>query len=123
MLKCKIHNASVTEANLNYVGSITIDSNLLEKSGLLEYEKVQVVNNNNGARIETYTFRGEPGSGIICLNGAAARHFEVGDTIIIMAYAQMPQEEAKKYRPTVVLVDEENNITKIGNYEENGIIN
>lgn len=122
MLKCKIHNATVTEANLKYVGSITIDSNLLEKCGLLEYEKVQIVNNNNGARIETYTFRGEPGSGIICLNGAAARHFEVGDSIIIMAYAQMPQEEAKKHRPTVVLVDEMNNITKIGNYEENGII-
>jgi len=122
MLKCKIHNATVTEANLKYVGSITIDSNLLEKCGLLEYEKVQIVNNNNGARIETYTFRGEPGSGIICLNGAAARHFEIGDSIIIMAYAQMPQEEAKKYRPTVVLVDEKNNITKIGNYEENGII-
>ena len=122
MLKCKIHNATVTEANLNYVGSITIDSNLLEKCGLLEYEKVQVVNNNNGARIETYTFRGEPGSGIVCLNGAAARHFEVGDTIIIMAYAQLDQDEAKAHRPTVVLVDGENNITKIGNYEENGII-
>lgn len=122
MLKCKIHNATVTEANLNYVGSITIDSNLLEKCGLLEYEKVQVVNNNNGARIETYTFKGEPGSGIICLNGAAARHFEVGDTIIIMAYAQFSEAEAKEYRPTVVLVDSANNITKIGNYEENGII-
>ncbi len=122
MLKCKIHNATVTEANLNYVGSITIDSDLLEKCGLLEYEKVQVVNNNNGARIETYTFRGEPGSGIICLNGAAARHFEIGDTVIIMAYAQLSQEEAKEHRPTVILVDGENNITKIGNYEENGII-
>ncbi len=122
MLKCKIHNATVTEANLNYVGSITIDSNLLEKCGLLEYEKVQVVNNNNGARIETYTFKGEPGSGIICLNGAAARHFEVGDTIIIMAYAQFSESEAKTHRPTVVLVDGENTITKIGNYEENGII-
>ena len=122
MLKCKIHNATVTEANLNYVGSITIDSNLLEKCGLLEYEKVQVVNNNNGARIETYTFKGEPGSGIICLNGAAARHFEIGDTIIIMAYAQLSQQEAKEYRPTVVLVDKENNVTKVGNYEANGII-
>ena len=122
MLKCKIHNAAVTEANLNYVGSITIDSNLLDKSGMLEYEKVQIVNNNNGARIETYTFRGEPGSGIICLNGAAARHFEIGDKVIIMAYAQMTQEEAKKHKPTVVLVDDENNVTKVGNYEENGII-
>jgi len=122
MLKCKIHNAAVTEANLNYVGSITIDSNLLDKSGMLEYEKVQIVNNNNGARIETYTFRGEPGSGIICLNGAAARHFEIGDRIIIMAYAQMSQEEAKKHKPTVVLVDAKNTVTKVGNYEENGII-
>ena len=122
MLKCKIHNATVTEANLNYVGSITIDSDLLEKCGLLEYEKVQVVNNNNGARIETYTFKGEPGSGIICLNGAAARHFEIGDAIIIMAYAQLSQEEAKQHRPTVVLVDKENNVTKVGNYEANGII-
>ncbi len=122
MLKCKIHNATVTEADLNYVGSITIDSNLLDKCGLLEYEKVQVVNNNNGARIETYTFRGEPGSGIICLNGAAARHFEIGDTVIIMAYAQLSEEEAKQHRPTVVLVDGENNITKVGNYEDNGII-
>ncbi len=122
MLKCKIHNATVTEADLNYVGSITIDSNLLDKCGLLEYEKVQVVNNNNGARIETYTFRGEPGSGIICLNGAAARHFEIGDTIIIMAYAQLDQEEAKKHKPTVVLVDQNNKVTKVGNYEENGII-
>tara|TARA_R110002073_G_scaffold336208_1_gene530926 strand:+ start:65875 stop:66258 length:384 start_codon:yes stop_codon:yes gene_type:complete len=122
MLKCKIHNATVTEANLNYVGSITIDSDLLDKSGLLEYEKVQVVNNNNGARIETYTFRGEPGSGIICLNGAAARHFEIGDKVIIMAYAQMPTEEAKKHKPTVVLVAPDNKITKVGNYEENGII-
>ena len=123
MLKCKIHNATVTEANLKYVGSITIDSNLLDKCGLLEYEKVQIVNNNNGSRIETYTFRGEPGSGIICLNGAAARHFEIGDSIIIMAYAQMPHEEAKKHRPTVILVDDMNTITKIGHYEENGIIN
>ncbi len=122
MLKCKIHNATVTEADLNYVGSITIDSNLLDKCGLLEYEKVLVVNNNNGARIETYTFRGEPGSGIICLNGAAARHFEIGDTIIIMAYAQLSQQEAKEHRPTVVLVDGKNKITKVGNYEENGII-
>lgn len=122
MLKCKIHNATVTEANLKYVGSITIDSELLDACGMLEYEKVQVVNGNNGARIETYTFRGEPGSGIICLNGAAARHFEVGDEIIIMAYCQLDAEEAKKHRPTVVLVDNKNNITKVGNYEENGII-
>lgn len=122
MLKCKIHNATVTEANLKYVGSITIDSELLDACGMLEYEKVQVVNSNNGARIETYTFRGEPGSGIICLNGAAARHFEEGDQVIIMAYCQMNTEEATKHRPTVVFVDKENNATKVGNYEENGVI-
>ena len=122
MLKCKIHNATVTEANLKYVGSITIDSELLDACGMLEYEKVQVVNGNNGARIETYTFRGEPGSGIICLNGAAARHFEIGDEVIIMAYCQVNGDEAKKHRPTVVLVDKENKITKIGNYEDNGLI-
>ncbi|MDJ0644404.1 MAG: aspartate 1-decarboxylase [Flavobacteriaceae bacterium] len=122
MLKCKIHNATVTEANLKYVGSITIDSNLLDAAGMLEYEKVQVVNGNNGARIETYTFRGEPGSGIICLNGAAARHFEVGDEIIIMSYCQLDAEEAKQHRPTVVLVDKSNDVTKVGNYEENGVI-
>ena len=115
MLKCKIHNATVTEANLKYVGSITIDSDLLDAAGMLEYEKVQVVNGNNGARIETYTFRGEPGSGIICLNGAAARHFEVGDEIIIMAYCQINADQANKHRPTVVLVDKENTITKVGN--------
>lgn len=122
MLKCKIHNATVTEANLNYVGSITIDSDLLDAAGMLEYEKIQVVNNNNGARIETYTFRGEPGSGIICLNGSAARHFEVGDVVILMCYAQMTPEEAKKHKPKVVMVDKQNSITSIGNYEANGII-
>ena len=122
MLKCKIHNASVTEANLNYVGSITIDSQLLDKCGMLEYEKVQIVNNNNGARIETYTFRGEPGSGIICLNGAAARHFEEGDQVIIMAYCQIDAEKAKKHRPTVVLVDKKNEVLKVGNYEDYGVI-
>ena len=122
MLKCKIHNARVTEANLKYVGSITIDSDLLDKSGMLEYEKVQVVNGNNGARIETYTFRGAPGSGIICLNGAAARHFEIDDEIIIMAYCQIDAEIAKKHRPTVVLVDHKNKVTKIGHYEGNGVI-
>ena len=122
MLKCKIHNATVTEANLKYVGSITVDSDLLDACGMLEYEKVQVVNANNGARIETYTFRGEPGSGIICLNGAAARHFEVGDEIIIMAFCQIDAQEAKAYRPTVALVDKENKLLKVGNYEDNGLI-
>ena len=122
MLKCKIHNAKVTEANLNYMGSITIDSNLLDKSGLLEYEKVQVVNFNNGERIETYTFRGEPGSGVICLNGAAARKFEPGDKIIIMAYVQMSIEEARNHKPIILLIDGDNKKPQVGYYEKNGVI-
>ena len=122
MLKCKIHNATVTEANLKYVGSITIDSELLDACGMLEYEKVLVVNGNNGARIETYTFRGEPGSGIMCLNGAAARHFEAGDEIIVMAFCQLEAEVAKKHWPRVVLVDKDNKILKVGNYEDYGVI-
>lgn len=122
LLKCKIHNATVTEANLNYMGSITIDGALLDDCGLLEYEKVQVVNNHNGARIETYTFRGEPGSGVICLNGAAARHFQAGDRIIIMAYAQLSVEDAKKHRPVVLIADEKNGVKRRGYYAKNGLI-
>ena len=122
MLKAKIHSAVVTEANLKYQGSITIDSNLLDESGILEYEKVQVVNCNNGARIETYTFRGEPGSGVICLNGAAARYFEPEDRVIIMAYADMEANEAEDYRPGVVLIGEDNFQYKTGAYTGNGQI-
>ena len=123
MLKCKIHMAKVTEANLNYIGSITIDGNLMDKSGLLEYEKVQVVNCNNGERIETYTFRGEPRSGTICLNGAAARKFEQGDKVIIMAYLQMSIEETLDHKPVVVLIDDgDNKNPKVGYYEKNGVI-
>ena len=120
MLKAKIHRATVTQAELDYVGSITVDSELLEQSGILEYEKVQVVDINNGNRFETYTIAGESGSGIICLNGAAARCVDVGDKIIIMAYADMTPEEAKKHSPKVIFVDENNKPTRITNYEKHG---
>lgn len=120
MLKSKIHRATVKEANLNYVGSITIDSKILEESNINEYELVQVVNVNNGERFETYTIKGEKNSGMICLNGAAARMAQPGDIVIIMAYAQMTEEEAKGHKPTVVLVDNENKITDIKHYEEHG---
>lgn len=122
MLKSKIHRATVTEAKLNYVGSITVDSELLQKSGILEYEKVQVVNINNGFRLETYTICGEPGSGVICLNGAAARHFQENDKVIIMAYCNVDENEAKTAKPTVVFVDDNNKITEIGHYEKHGEI-
>lgn len=102
ILKSKIHCAVVTEANLHYMGSITIDQDLLDASGLLHGEHVHVVNNNNGERIETYTIAGPRGSGCICLNGAAARLFQVGDEVIIMAYAQMTPEEAQTFKPKVI---------------------
>ncbi|AJS58073.1 aspartate 1-decarboxylase [Paenibacillus sp. IHBB 10380] len=108
MMKSKIHRATVTEANLNYVGSITIDENLMEDADLLENEKVQIVNNNNGARLETYVIPGPRGSGVICLNGAAARLVQPGDTVIIISYAVMSQEELVTHKPTVVFVDEHN---------------
>jgi aspartate 1-decarboxylase len=120
MLKSKIHRATVTEAKLDYVGSITIDSLLLEKSGIYEYEKVQVVNVNNGQRFETYTIKGEAGSGIICLNGAAAWCGKAGDKVIIMAYADATPEEALKMKPEVVFVDDKNKISRIANYEKYG---
>lgn len=120
MLKGKIHRAVVVQAELNYVGSITVDEELLEQSGILEYEKVQVVNINNGSRFETYTIAGERGSGLICLNGAAARCASVGDKIIIMAYAQLDSEEAKQHRPTVVFVDDKNKVTSVASYEKHG---
>lgn len=120
MLKSKIHRATVTEAELNYVGSITVDSLLLEEAGILEYEKVQVVNINNGERIETYTIAGERGSGVICLNGAAARCASRGDKVIIMAYADMSPEEAHTFKPTVIFTDDKNNIAKKANYEKHG---
>ena len=116
MMHGKIHRATVTEANLNYVGSITIDEDLLDAAGILPGEKVQIVNNNNGARLETYTIPGKRGSGVICLNGAAARCALEGDIVIIIAYAQMDEKEAKALEPKVVLVDKQNQIVK--NFEE-----
>ncbi len=112
LFKSKIHRATVTEANLNYVGSITIDGLLLEAAGLLPNEKVQIVNINNGERFETYIIRGEHGSGAICLNGAAARKVAVGDKVIIIAYAMMTEIEAKQYVPKVVFVNDFNQITQ-----------
>lgn len=120
MLKGKIHRATVTQAELDYVGSITIDENLLETSGILEYEKVQIVDVNNGNRFETYTIAGERGTGVICLNGAAARCVSVGDKIIIMAYAQVDAKEAKEFKPKVVFVDDNNKASRVTNYEKHG---
>ena len=122
MLKAKIHRATVTQAALDYVGSITVDEELLEQAGILEYEKVQIVDVNNGARFETYTIAGERGSGVMCLNGAAARMVQTGDKIILMSYAQMTPEEAKQMRPTVLFVDDKNQITQKTNYEKHGEI-
>ncbi|MEQ6119024.1 aspartate 1-decarboxylase [Reichenbachiella sp. MALMAid0571] len=112
MFKSKIHQVKVTEANLNYVGSITIDGDLLDAANILEGEKVQVVNNNNGERLETYTIRGEAGSGIICMNGAAARKAQIGDVVLIITYAMMDLEEAKTFKPIVVFPDENNLLKK-----------
>lgn len=122
MLKSKIHRAVVTQANLNYVGSITIDKELMDKSGILEYEKVQVVDIDNGNRLETYAIAGEAGSGVICLNGAAARCVQQGDKVIIMAYCQMSEKEALEFRPTVIFVNEDNTIKEITYYERHGEI-
>lgn len=122
MLKAKIHRATVTQAELDYVGSITVDMDLLEQAGILEYEKVQIVDVNNGSRFETYTIAGECGSGVMCLNGAAARMVQTGDKIILMAYAQVTPEEASELRPTVLFVDEKNKVTKVTNYEKHGEI-
>ena len=122
MLKAKIHRATVTQAELDYVGSITVDMDPLEQAGILEYEKVQIVDVNNGSRFETYTIAGERGSGVMCLNGAAARMVQTGDKIILMAYAQVTPEEASELRPTVLFVDEKNKVTKVTNYEKHGEI-
>lgn len=120
MLKAKIHRAVVVQAALNYVGSITIDSKLMEAAGILEYEKVQIADVESGNRFETYVIAGEAGSGMICLNGAAARQVQIGDHVIIMAYAEMTPEEAKEHKPQVVFVDEENQIKRIAHYEKHG---
>ncbi len=111
MMKSKLHQATVTEANLNYVGSITIDQELMEQVDILPNERVQIVNNHNGARFETYVIPGNRGSGTICLNGAAARLVQPGDQIIIISYAMLSEEEAKTHQPKVALLDEQNRIT------------
>ena len=119
VLKSKLHCAKVTEANLNYMGSITIDEDLLDAANMIAGEKVQIVNNNNGERFETYIIKGERGSGCICLNGAAARKTQVGDTVIIIAYALLDEKEAKKLVPKVVMVDQNNHIiSDIGREKE-----
>ena len=122
LLKAKIHRAVVKQADLDYVGSITIDYDLLRESGIMEYEKVEIADIDNGNRFETYAIAGEAGSGIICLNGAAARCVSEGDKIIIMAYAQMTPEEAKDHKPTVIFVDEDNKIVRKANYEKHGLL-
>ncbi len=113
MLKSKLHRVTVTEANLNYVGSITIDSELMAAANILPNEQVHVVDNNNGSRLITYAIPGPAGSGVICLNGSAARLVQPGDIAIIMVYATMDEAEAKEFKPTVVLVDQQNRITEV----------
>lgn len=120
MLKGKIHRARVTQAEPDYIGSITVDADLLDAAGIREYEKVQIADVNNGARLETYTIAGERGSGVICLNGAAARCVKCGDVVIIMCYAQMTPEEADENPPRVVFVDEKNAIVRATRYEKHG---
>lgn len=120
MLKGKIHRAKIVQAELDYVGSITVDMDLLDAAGILEYEKVQIVDVENGNRFETYTIAGERGSGLICLNGAAARCVHVNDRIIIMAYCELDNEEAKEHKPKVVFVDDDNKISRLSRYEKHG---
>ena len=113
MMKAKIHRAQVTDANLNYVGSVTIDQNILDQVDILPNEKVQIVNNNNGARLETYVIPGERGSGVICLNGAAARLVQKGDTVIIISYALIAENELELFKPKVAIMNENNEIVKL----------
>ena len=122
VLKGKIHRATVTQAELDYVGSITIDSALMGASGIHEYERVQVVDINNGNRLETYVIAGERNSGVICLNGAAARLVEIGDKVIIMAYVWLDEHELENHAPTVVFVDHENKPAHIASYEKHGLL-
>ncbi|MEJ9212308.1 aspartate 1-decarboxylase [Bacillus smithii] len=113
LMNSKIHRATVTEANLNYVGSITIDEDILDAVGIAVNEKVQVVNNNNGARLETYVIPGKRGSGVICLNGAAARLVQPGDTVIIISYVLVPEEKVKEHSPKIAIMDENNRIAQM----------
>ena len=120
MLKAKIHRVTVKQAELNYVGSITVDQDLLDAAGILEYEKVLVVDIDNGNRLETYTISGERGSGMICLNGAAARYVSTGDKVIIMCFTELTPEEAKEHKPRVIFVDDDNKPSRITTYEKHG---
>ncbi|MFG6118430.1 aspartate 1-decarboxylase [Thalassobacillus sp. B23F22_16] len=113
MMKAKIHRARVTEANLNYVGSITIDQDIMDQVCILPHEKVQIVNNNNGARLETYVIAGARGSGVVCLNGAAARLVQPDDIIIIVAYAMLSEEELVDFKPKIALMDEDNQVLRV----------
>jgi aspartate 1-decarboxylase len=122
MMKAKIHRATVTEANLNYVGSITIDEAILERVDILPNEKVQIVNNNNGARFETYVIPGERGSGVICLNGAAARLVQPGDKVIIISYAMMDEEEVRTHRPKIAIMNDDNRIIELIGEEVHGTV-
>jgi aspartate 1-decarboxylase len=122
MFHGKIHRATVTEANLHYVGSVTIDEDLLRAAGILIHERVQIVDIDNGNRLETYVIPGTAGSGVICLNGAAARQVSVGDKVIIMAYAQMEAEEALNFKPSIVVVDENNRMIEVREKEKHGEI-
>lgn len=112
VLKSKLHRCKITQAELNYVGSITIDEDLMDAANMIANEKVQIVNNNNGARFETYVIKGERGTGTICLNGAAARLAQVGDIVIVMSYAYMEMDEARNYKPILVFPDADNKLLK-----------
>lgn len=122
ILKSKIHRATVTQSELNYVGSITIDKTLMDTAGIFEYEKVQIADIDNGNRFETYVIAGEENSGCICLNGAAAKCVEIGDKVIIMAYCQITPEENQNHFPKVVFVNDKNEITEVAHYEKHGEI-
>ncbi|WP_243290035.1 aspartate 1-decarboxylase [Bacillus sp. FJAT-47783] len=118
MMSAKIHRARVTEANLNYVGSITIDQNILDAVGILPNEKVQIVNNNNGARFETYVISGERGSGVVCLNGAAARLVQEGDVVIIISYKLVSEDRLHEHKPKVAIMNDENEIVELLDQEQ-----
>ena len=122
LMKSKIHRAKVTEANLNYVGSITIDEDLMDAADILRNEKVQIVNNNNGNRFETYVIPGERGSGMVCLNGAAARLVHPGDIIIIITYGMFERNEASKFNPKIIFVDDSNKVVEMKDEEQHGQI-
>jgi len=112
MMKSKLHHATVTQAELHYVGSITVDEDLMDAANLIDHEKVQVLDIENGERLETYVIKGERGSGVICMNGPAARKIQKGDTILVISYAMMSEEEARKYKPVVVILEDNNKVKK-----------